>query len=192
MPAPKRLAGKLPSIKFPALAANSRYNVFVSDFFRIPQDLDTLRTIKKETLDGSYEALIRERFKADEGSATTYMREIQSPDAQQQWQEAWDATRLRQLNLPTLTVANPRWAGDAHSKTEMGRQNYRDFALKTQKLNPEIELTKEIVDRAFDSVASKFAKQSREKGNPKVNRTADIEKMIKRCLGEESDKYWSR
>ncbi|KAK5739697.1 hypothetical protein LTR17_005181 [Elasticomyces elasticus] len=196
MPPATRVAGKLASLRFPPLGPNSRYHVFVADFFRLQQEPEALSLLKKETLDQAYEGLLRERYKNDSTAFARYLADPASSRAHSEWHSALAASRLKDLKAPPLVYQIDRYSGGGgktgSQKAEVGRQTYQSFADKTRKINPGVVFDKKLMDSTFESTVSRVARLSREKGKPNNSRDTELNKMLKRCLGEESEKYWSK
>ncbi|KAK5174304.1 uncharacterized protein LTR77_001384 [Saxophila tyrrhenica] len=58
-------------------------------------------------------------------------------------------------------------------------------------MSPDVEFDKETMDRAFQDAADRLKSGAGKIGN--FNKSVgELEKTIKRCLGEESDEYWKR
>ncbi|KAK5706044.1 hypothetical protein LTR97_001030 [Elasticomyces elasticus] len=213
MPPTTRVAGKLASLRFSPLGPNSRYHVFVADFFRLQQEPEALSLLKKETLDQAYEGLLRERYENDSTALARYLSVPPSPRAHVEWDSALAASRPKDLNAPPLVYQIDRYSGGGgktgSQKAEVGRQTYQSFADKTRKINPGVVFDKKVMDSTFESTVLRVARLTREKGKPNNSRDTELNRMLKRvssrpgawlegrlmlqqCLGEEADKYWSK
>ncbi|KAK5735081.1 hypothetical protein LTR17_008417 [Elasticomyces elasticus] len=196
MPPATRVAGKLASLRFPPLRGNSRYHLFVADFFRLQQEPEALSLVKKEALDQAYEGLLRERYKNDSTALARYLSDPPSPRAHIEWDSALAASRLKDLKVPQLMYQIDRYSGGGgktgSQKAEVGRQTYHSFADKTRKINSGVVFDKRLMDSTFESTVLRVARLSREKGKPNISPETELNKMLKRCLGDESDEYWSK
>ncbi|GAB1741764.1 hypothetical protein NU219Hw_g7173t1 [Hortaea werneckii] len=104
----------------------------------------------------------------------TVQRRLGHPDVpvSAAWTEQCLALNLPQLSHPTKTKG----------REQFDWQTYSGFAENLQKRNQHVVLTKALVDEAFRLATSKIPKRNSD--------MAYMQKMLDRCLGQESSKYW--
>ncbi|KAK5735080.1 hypothetical protein LTR17_008416 [Elasticomyces elasticus] len=200
MPPPVRFSGKAPVLRFPGLSEPPSYQSFFKTFVKMYPSPRAFAGLKKKELDDKYESLLRERLGdiTSENTIEQYLADTRTRKSQQMW-EAVQAQipqadllspNVQNLNLSTMGT-NPNHSGGRGSLNEnWERQTYEQFARKTRKMNPGVVFNKNMMDDAFRLVASKATKLSKSKKHSSLN-PAELERMMKRCLGDESDEYWA-
>ncbi|KAK5739695.1 hypothetical protein LTR17_005179 [Elasticomyces elasticus] len=200
MPPPVRFSGKATVLRFPGLNDPPLYQSFLKNCIRMYPSPRAFAGLKKDELDDKYESLLRERLGdiRSEHTIEQYLADTRSRQSQHIWEAAQaqipQATLLsanvQDLNLSTMGT-NPNHSGGRGSLNEnWERQTYEQFARKTRKMNPGVMFNKNMMDDAFRLVASKATKLSKSKKHSSLN-PAELERMMKRCLGVESDEYWA-
>ncbi|KAK5735082.1 hypothetical protein LTR17_008418 [Elasticomyces elasticus] len=185
------------SLCLPGLNAHPSYEVFLNDFAKFPVNKKIIPTLEKCILDREYENLLRKKFPHEESVVRRYLDLVGGASTL----AAWDEMKSRHVGTPTAylssdevtnltlpSLVRDRFGEDTKfSKDKWGRQSYQAFADKLAKQNPGISFTKQLADDALRFAVSKLAVAT-SKGLP----AGEIEKMLKRCLGKESDEYWQK
>ncbi|KAK5706045.1 hypothetical protein LTR97_001031 [Elasticomyces elasticus] len=185
------------SLRLSGLNSYPSYDVFLKEFAKYPANKKIVPTLEKCTLDREYENLLRKKYPHDESVVRRHLNLSRARDAC----SAWDEMKSRQAGTPTAylssvevtnltlpSLVRDRFGEDTKfSKDKWGRQSYQAFADKLAKQNPRIPFTKQLADDALRFAVSKLAVAT-SKGLP----ASEIEKMLKRCLGKESDEYWQK
>ncbi|KAK5677163.1 hypothetical protein LTS10_010352 [Elasticomyces elasticus] len=200
MPPPVRFSGKASVLRFPGLGEPPLYQSFLKTFIRMYPSPRAFAGLSKDELDNKYESLLRDRLGdiRSEHTIEQYLADTRTRQSQQIWDAAQAqfpqaillSPNVQNLNLSTMGT-NPNHSGGRGSLNEnWERQTYEQFARKTRKMNPGVVFSKDMMDDAFRLVASRATKLSKSKKHPSLN-PAELERMMKRCLGDESDEYWA-
>ncbi|KAK3642930.1 hypothetical protein LTR56_010527 [Elasticomyces elasticus] len=95
---------------------------------------------------------------------------------------------VRHLSLPEIGTDTRYSGGHGTRSSTWERQTYETFASRTRKLNPSAKFTKVLMDDSFRFAVSRVSKSALAKSRE----AAGVERMMKRCLGKESDQYWAK
>ncbi|KAK5677160.1 hypothetical protein LTS10_010349 [Elasticomyces elasticus] len=179
------------------------YIGFLKDFAKFPENKKTLAAIEKQDLDKEYESLLRKRFPDEESTVRRHMELSRTSEARTLWDRLKDlqtthggpaASYLASAEVASLTM--PALVRDRMGETSKGssdkwnRQSYQAFADKLVKQNSGVEITKQIADDALRFAVSSIVSTSTKA--PAGQNSGEMDKMLKRCLGKESDQYWQK
>ncbi|KAK5677159.1 hypothetical protein LTS10_010348 [Elasticomyces elasticus] len=200
MPPRVRLTPKT-SVRFPGLNSPPNYKSFLENFSALPENKRALPALDKNDIDQQYEALLRKKFQhEDDKEVSRHMQIVRSEEGQRHWERIKTAgiqaygsyivsPEVTDLRLPALGQHIKNATGPGRANDHLDRQTYKDFADKAMKDNPTVTFTKQIMDDAFRHGGSKLDKAHKVGSN--LN-PAGVAKMLKRCLGKESDQYWQK
>ncbi|KAK4893972.1 hypothetical protein LTR27_007778 [Elasticomyces elasticus] len=188
------------SLRYPALSDPPSYKGFLVTLSSLPENRRALPALDKSAVDGSFESLLRKRFVHDESAVVRHMQIARNQESQQWWDKIRSGSiqlygnyiaspEVTDLRLPNLGQHIKNAIGPGRANEYLDRQTYKDFADKAIKDNPTVTFTKQVMDDAFHHGASRTAKSHKvgATSNP-----AEMQKMLKRCLGKESDQYWQK
>ncbi|KAK5706046.1 hypothetical protein LTR97_001032 [Elasticomyces elasticus] len=184
------------TLRLPSLNSPPSYKSFMFNISMHAENKRLLPALDKNDIDREYEALLRKKFEYNEKSISHHMQLARSQEAHQQWDRIQTARiqtygscssspEVQSLSLPEIGQHYKNASGKGRANDHMDRQTYREFADKTIQKNARVTFTKQLMDDTFRQATSRLIKAP---GKTKsCNNPADVERMLKRCTGKESD-----
>ena len=186
-------------VNIPRLSTPPSYRNWLNKLLDTHQNRKTLVTTEKLEIDGLLRRQADHQFKNDSGLLKRALAETTTKASIDAWTDAKSraarfshhvgaglvdvgpsAEEAMKLNIPRIASHLENTGG----KSGFVMQTYKDFATEAERKNSKVSFSKELMDTAFRVSVTRLSK------GLVAARQRDMQAMIDRCLGKESEKYW--
>ncbi|CZT24131.1 uncharacterized protein RCC_09848 [Ramularia collo-cygni] len=202
------LAAKASQAKiiFPRLVAKDQshhsYISFLKSTFEAgQQNKIAIGLAEKQKVDDEFRSQLVQLYGHDDKFCKTQLQELNSPASMALWKgfkarsgplvkTASSMLLSSETDELTLPAVGRSVKGENDKGDSWNFQTYEEFAKKTEKMNRNTVFTKKLMDDSFQKAISLVVSKTRTRGGRTAQNIGAVNKMLNRCLGSESDKYW--